>query len=80
MHLNSLIAQHHRFGLSGYGFAQIPLRIIPLHIAAKRGNNNMHTNSVEKEKVKMMCSICRNSKCNAHVLIHSEIDIVMLCL
>ena len=49
MHLNIPIAQHHRLGLSGYGFAQIPLRIIPLHIAAKRGNKNMQTNSVEKE-------------------------------
>ena len=46
MHLNNLIAQHHRLGLSGYGFAQIPLR---LDKAAKRGNNNVHTNSVEKE-------------------------------
>ena len=40
MHLNNLIAQHHRLGLIGYGFAQILLR---LDKAAKRGNNNMHT-------------------------------------
>ena len=47
MHQNNLIAQHHRLGLSGYGFAQIPLR---LDKAAKRGNNNVHTtNSVGKE-------------------------------